>query len=65
MSIKEDNFLTKAINKKISRRSFIKWSSALGATASMSGLVMQAGSKVAGAADSSVPAAGVGGVITD
>ncbi len=56
MSIKEDNFLTKAISKKISRRSFIKWSSALGATASMSGLVMQAGTKVAGAShDASAP----------
>lgn len=52
MSIKEDNILTKAISKKISRRSFIKWSGALGATASMSGLVMQAGTKVAMASGS-------------
>lgn len=65
MSIKEDNILTKAINKKISRRSFIKWSSALGATASMSGLVMQAGAKVAGAAGSAVPAAGTGGAVVE
>lgn len=44
-----DQVLTRSINKKISRRSFIKWSSAIGATASMSGLIMQAHDKIAGA----------------
>ncbi len=65
MSIKEDSILTKAINKKVSRRSFIKWSSALGATASMSGLVMQTGAKVAGAGSTNVPAAGDGGTVAE
>lgn len=45
----EENILTSAISKKISRRSFLKWSAALGATASASGLVAQTGLKVAGA----------------
>jgi len=45
----EENILTSAISKKISRRSFIKWSAALGATASASGLIAQTGLQVAGA----------------
>lgn len=64
MSINQDNILTRALEKKISRRSFVKWSAALGATASMSGLVMQTGAKMATGAEN-VPAAGVGGSIVD
>jgi len=39
----------KAIDRKISRRSFIKWSSAVGAAASTSGLMMQGRDKLTGA----------------
>jgi len=64
MSINQDNILTRALEKKISRRSFVKWSAALGATASMSGLVMQTGAKMA-SGQVYKPAAGVGGTIVD
>lgn len=53
----ETNLLTQAISKKITRRSFIKWSSAIGATATMSGLVMNTGAKLASAGSSYVPMA--------
>ncbi len=49
MTMKDDNFLSKAIGKNISRRSFVKWTAAVGATASMSGLVVQSAAKMAGA----------------
>jgi len=38
----QGNILTEVARKKISRRSFIKWSSAIGATAAASGLIHQA-----------------------
>ncbi len=47
-----NNFVYETINKKITRRSFIKWSAALGATASVSGLILQ---DKARRADASVP----------
>src|SRR3989304_2931007 len=50
---KEESFLAKAISKKIGRRSFLKWSAAIGATTTMSGLIAQSGIKVAGAASQS------------
>lgn len=43
------NLITQAINKKVTRRSFLKWSAALGATASVSGLVLQNAAKKVGA----------------
>ena len=52
MTMKDDNFLSKAISKNISRRSFVKWTAAVGATASMSGLVVQSAAKMAGASSS-------------
>lgn len=58
------NILTEVARKKISRRSFIKWSSAIGATASASGLIIQQAMQQAGAY-TSTPAAGAGGTVVD
>jgi anaerobic selenocysteine-containing dehydrogenase len=44
---KETNIIKKALSKKITRRTFLKWSSAIGATATMAGLVSTTATQVA------------------
>lgn len=61
------NILTEVARKKISRRSFIKWSSAIGATAAASGLIHSAIQSAPATlpADSIVGATGVGGSVKE
>src|SRR3989304_9353803 len=40
-----DGVVAEVVNRRISRRSFLKWSAAIGATASAAGLITQNGNK--------------------
>jgi anaerobic selenocysteine-containing dehydrogenase len=52
------------VNKRISRRSFLKWSAAIGATSSISGLVINSATKMAGAEATTSTAPVTAGTLT-